>query len=1041
MQIEKNNQILRYLETIKNANNESVKRELLKSLLLRLFDHDKGASQVIDKMSLGSEKIVLNIPLKNRTKAGRADTQYNTVIIEYENNLQKMHDHAKEQLIEYLMGNWKSGNDYNYTLIATDGLEWSIYAPDYEEIIGQAPFSVEDIQLKEIHNFKVAKNNTSDFYYFLDRYLFKTQPIKATLQDIKQDFGESSSTFITCLSQLSEYFETVREEGSVKIAYDQWKRFLSIAYNSFEGSEEVFLVHTYLSIFSKILAYEVLTKDDFIDEEELRGIIKGTIFESKNVQNFIDNDFYNWIAEESHFNALNRVFRKITQKIGEYDFTEVAEDILKGIYQELIDIDTRHALGEYYTPDWLCESIIEKYNFDPTSKILDPACGSGSFLRAVLANLRNKFPSLTAEQLLNNIVGIDIHPLSIQISKTTLLIALAKKIQEEPQPINLNVYLANTLLVPEESVELFDKTFTMRIDEEAYNISSEVFRDATLYDKAINVCDELADLTLNTPVENQETLIKALYNRGIHSLDKKLSESFYKIYQGLKQAKEQGRDSIWRFIIQNSYRPYFMRGQFDYIIGNPPWLTYKDIEQKKYQEDLRGLAEKYHVMPKRKANFTHLEIAAIFLAHASSYFLKKDGHIAFVMPRSIFSAGHHENTRTGTSDTFEITELWDLDKVSPLFRVPSCVLFAKYKENEKEIPVEEVQDFPEEGVQGFIVSGKLKSENSTLKDAKKYLEFHKQQWYLGKLGSINAFTPYKLNLENKINFYKLKFKQGATIVPRNFYFIELTQPEPSDFIDRTITVKTNEEQRKFAKKPWKNMKIKGRIDSRFLFRTAISKNLLPFALVNPELVFLPIEIKDDGGLDLIDWGEIKRRGYLDSASWFKKVYQYWEKHKTESSANMTYLQRLDFDNGIVGQNINSQYLILYSAAAKDANATILERDKQDLPFIVDHMAYWMQANNQEEAYFIVSFLNSITPNRIIKDFQSRGLFGARHVHKKILEVPFPRFDKTEKSHIELSKLGKKCLSTTSDFLRDINTSSLSPNKLGKLCFRQGHLAV
>jgi len=62
MQIEKNNQILRYLKTIKNANNESVKRELLKSLLLRLFDHDGEASQVIDKMSLGPEKIVLNIP-------------------------------------------------------------------------------------------------------------------------------------------------------------------------------------------------------------------------------------------------------------------------------------------------------------------------------------------------------------------------------------------------------------------------------------------------------------------------------------------------------------------------------------------------------------------------------------------------------------------------------------------------------------------------------------------------------------------------------------------------------------------------------------------------------------------------------------------------------------------------------------------------------------------------------------------------------------------------------------------------------------------
>lgn len=58
MNKEKNDRILRYLELIKNANNESVKRELLKDLLLRLFDHDEVASRIIDKMSLGSEKIV-----------------------------------------------------------------------------------------------------------------------------------------------------------------------------------------------------------------------------------------------------------------------------------------------------------------------------------------------------------------------------------------------------------------------------------------------------------------------------------------------------------------------------------------------------------------------------------------------------------------------------------------------------------------------------------------------------------------------------------------------------------------------------------------------------------------------------------------------------------------------------------------------------------------------------------------------------------------------------------------------------------------------
>ena len=49
-------------------------------------------------------------------------------------------------------------------------------------------------------------------------------------------------------------------------------------------------------------------------------------------------------------------------------------------------------------------------------------------------------------------------------------------------------------------------------------------------------------------------------------------------------AKEAGRDSIWRFILQNTYRPFFLRNQFDFVIGNPPWLTYSQITVAEYQD-------------------------------------------------------------------------------------------------------------------------------------------------------------------------------------------------------------------------------------------------------------------------------------------------------------------------------------------------------------------------------------------------------------------------------------------------------------------------
>ncbi|MBK7818302.1 MAG: SAM-dependent DNA methyltransferase [Sphingobacteriaceae bacterium] len=138
--------------------------------------------------------------------------------------------------------------------------------------------------------------------------------------------------------------------------------------------------------------------------------------------------FFYWIKNERNFTNLKKVFRVIAQEISTFDFHDVEEDILKGVYQELIDLDTRHTLGEYYTPDWLCERIVKEFNFKASDKILDPACGSGSFLRAAIHRLKQLHPIISVEQINDHIYGIDIHPLSVQIAKTTLLLALGKEI-------------------------------------------------------------------------------------------------------------------------------------------------------------------------------------------------------------------------------------------------------------------------------------------------------------------------------------------------------------------------------------------------------------------------------------------------------------------------------------------------------------------------------------------------------------------------------------------------------------------------------------
>ena len=127
--------------------------------------------------------------------------------------------------------------------------------------------------------------------------------------------------------------------------------------------------------------------------------LTGDIFYRFNLQNFIENDFFHWVVAERNFKGLKKVFRLIAQEISAYDFNDVDEDVLKGVYQELIDLDTRHALGEYYTPDWLCERIVNEFHFAPDDKILDPACGSGSFLRAAVHRVKELNPGMDVNWL------------------------------------------------------------------------------------------------------------------------------------------------------------------------------------------------------------------------------------------------------------------------------------------------------------------------------------------------------------------------------------------------------------------------------------------------------------------------------------------------------------------------------------------------------------------------------------------------------------------------------------------------------------------
>jgi hypothetical protein len=108
-------------------------------------------------------------------------------------------------------------------------------------------------------------------------------------------------------------------------------------------------------------------------------------------------------------------------------------DLFKPLYEELFPQSLRHALGEYYTPDWLAEHVLDQvgYHGQPDVRVLDPACGSGTFLLAAVRRLRAKAcedgrtPDAVLRDILQNICGMDLNPLAAITARANLIIAMA----------------------------------------------------------------------------------------------------------------------------------------------------------------------------------------------------------------------------------------------------------------------------------------------------------------------------------------------------------------------------------------------------------------------------------------------------------------------------------------------------------------------------------------------------------------------------------------------------------------------------------------
>lgn len=1006
-----------YIVEVKQAKSEPDKAFLFLELCRRIFeDIDIGKPHVLYpklERNIKSEKTILI--------RGRPDAILGNVIVEFEIdlNLQKKISESQEQLKRYTAILWNNEGIIDYLCIASDGIIFQVFRPRSTK---EKDFEAEDIVLDPVTELRIDGKDTTSILKSLERYMLPKSLLAPNAEDIANNFGSDSLLYKDCFNILQKSWLKSRSQSTA--LYDEWAKYLTVVYGTNVENVDLFIKQTYLATLAKLMVYLYYSEDVVPSSaEEIEKIIRGGIFKKWGIENFLEEDFFTWIIRDPDKKAGQEISFKLLDVLAQYDLTKIDQDVLKELYQQLVDPDDRHDLGEFYTPDWIADMIVKDCLKNPEGRVLDPSCGSGTFLVSaikrkleLLKNQKHK----KLEKIVDSVHGIDVHPLAVLISKANYLMALGDLIKFKKKSLSLPVYMADSIIFPKpvQEISYGAKVFVYRVTKDkSFVIPTELIENGLIDTATVLIKDLSIELAKDEKKANDVNFIKNFVQNKLN-LSEEASLSLVQTIKLLVELIISKSDTIYPFILRNVYKPSMLK-EFDYIVGNPPWLTYHDIRSVERQREIKNLnIEKYHLLDSDKVELmSHMELATLFLVRCCDLFLKKNGIIAFVMPFSLFAADHHNNLRQGRLVNFELKKIFDFERVSPIFKLSTCVVIAK--KNKKTIyPIETTK-----------LEGKLPFKNCSLEKVEQLIKNKKMKKMnlkteLLNLGRRSAWVYEKptigsgKTLKDGRSHYFKSFKEGATIVPRPFWFIDLKFNIKFGFDANKPYIETSKRAQNMTKKSWEGVKIKKNVESQYLFTTILSSDMIPFSHFSFRPIVLPI-FKYEKSYRLLDTKQTLSRGDDGMYSWLQKSEKYWKDRRGEKHSKMSIYERLDKNKGISGQDPSKTYVIVFSSIGTNLCSSVIDvRQSKEIfinnekiktsGFVADYSTIFMSFSSKNEAYYLCSIFNSKIIDVLLKPFQSKGLWGERNVWKKPLEFPIPEFNKMNKTHVMLAELGIKC---------------------------------
>jgi SAM-dependent methyltransferase len=1008
-------------------------------------------SKIIDQFAAQS-----NLKLEAREEYtliyGRADSVYSRLIIEYKKpeTLKKTPDalanrKAIEKIQDYIQGLQKKEKQKIGRLagIILDGsfIIFVRYIKKGWQVDPPLP---------------ISKDSTERFLKYLSSLALE---LPLTPERLVEHFGENKVISHACVANFHKLL-TETDKPKVKKLFEQWQtQFNEICgykedspkfdveklANSYGISRKginpfklFFSIHTYYATLIKLFAVQVASfyaaprlgtglkqVANYSTDELLRYLKemeRGGIFKNFGINNFLEGDFFGWYLDVWN-EKLDESMRRVISKLADFSLITLAvdpeetRDLLKKLYQNLMPKELRHNLGEYYTPDWLAERLLNQldggeYRGDPNKRLLDPACGSGTFLVLAIRKIKqycngHLIPEYQVlEKILESVVGFDLNPLAVISARTNYLLALGDLIAHRKGDINLPVYLCDSISTPNQKViEGKKSTNQLSLPERAFSFKTAVgdfsvpqsLVSAQYIDSLANLLEGCVETKLNLS-EFRRRLVQTFpldENR-----DKDDIEIIEQLFKRLAQLNSEGVNGIWARIIKNAFAPLF-QAPFDYVAGNPPWVNWENLPDE-YRQRTAHLWQKHNLFMHRglKARLGGAkdDISILMLYIAMDNYLKDNGKLGFVITQTVFKtkgggAGFRQ-FRLGSGTPLRVLSVDDMSELKPFEGAANRTSVVIIQKGHKTTYPVSYSFWRKKGKRTTIPLGSSLSEVTKLTKRSQWIAKPVKEgqrtgpWITGRPKALEGVSKC-------VGKSVYRAREGANTGGANgVYWLELVAKRP----DRFWIVSNLCELAKI-----KVEKVERAIEEDLIFPLLRGENLKAWKSTPEYYILLPHDLSNPS--KGIPAGKIK----ID----FFKAYAYLKRFedllKNRPSSIIRSLIKHEPFYSIygVGAYTFKPYKVVWREQASVLTCAVVAK-KDGKIIIPDHKLMFCSFDNSEAAHYLCACLNSSPSQFIVKSYSIET-----SISTHVLDyVRVPRFDKESSIHVDLAQLSRQAHAKT-----------------------------